>query len=455
MVSVDPPTIGVAISPDVKEENARKESGFKSGREASFLFGTFLTTAGVFGIFFVQGVLLARVLGPEGRGEFGSAVLFAQQLLLYVGLLGGIDIVNQYAKKRDIDGTSLKYSAVTLGILTGCLTAVIAATLSVLVFGLFEIQKAYLIPFCLLTCLFVPFEHIHLIVSGVDRGTSIGRYNKNRLLFASVFPICLLAIYLTGALELGSSNTLLLVCMLFVLARIIGLLPTLRGLKFSQWLKHDSKSKAVPAAKQLVREGVPYAWSMLATELFERLDVLLIVLLAPVKEAGFYFVAVPAAALLTIGPNALSVLTFNAGANDRPIAFQKSITIVFLTAAFQLFSLAVLWFLIPQLIVNIYGSNFEPSIRFVWYLLPACAIKGFLQPLDGFLRGSGKPYIGVWSRITSIVVMLGFAWFAYPSMGLYSIPLAACVGQAISMLIITSFAVRELAHRSRRSEAVT
>ena len=425
MVIVDK-TINIPLEAELVDD---KLAGDPPKAEAAFLIGTFLTTTAVFGIFFVQGILLARVLGPEGRGEFGSAVLFAQQLLLYVGLLGGVDIVNRYAKKDGINPLALKYSAISLALITGCLTALVSFVLSAIVFGFFETDKAYLIPFCLLTCLFVPFEHIHLNVSGVDRGTdAYRRYNVNRLLFSSVFPLSLLILYLTGILSTQGQQLLFIVCFVFVLARVVGLLPTLRGLSFSQWLNRDQipQQVAAPNKRRLIKEGVPYAWSMFATELFERLDVLLIVLLAPVKEAGFYFVAVPAAALLTIGPNALSVFTFNAGASGRTVSLGKATRVIASVALFQLVSLALLLLLIPQIIVWIYGGEFEPSISFVWYLLPACAIKGFLQPLDAYLKGIGKPMVGVWSRTTSIFAMLIFVFFAFPSYELYSIPMAAC-----------------------------
>ena len=454
MVTVDK-TIKIPLEAEAVDDRL---AGEPPKAEAAFLFGTFLTTTAVFGIFFVQGILLARVLGPEGRGEFGSAVLFAQQLLLYVGLIGGVDIVNRYAKKEGINSTALKYSAISLGLITGIATALVSLVLSAVVFGIFETDKAYLIPFCLLTCLFVPFEHIHLNVCAVDRGTdSYRRYNVNRLLFASVFPLLLLGLYLIGSHNLVGELLLVFVCLIFVFARIVGLLPTLRGLSFRQWLNRSDipQDVSAPSKRRLIKEGIPYAWSMFAAELFERMDVLLIVLLAPVKEAGFYFVAVPAAALLTIGPNALSVFTFNAGASGRPISLSKAVKVMSTTACFQLVSLALLWFLIPQIIVWVYGSDFEPSIQFVWYLLPACAIKGFLQPLDAYLKGVGKPIVGVWSRITSIVAMLLFVLFAFGSHELYSIPMAACFGQSVSMVIMTTFVILEISNRNRDSEMVT
>ena len=46
-----------------------------------------------------QGVLLARLLGPQGRGEYATAVLYVQ-MLLYIGLLGGLEVVCRYAADK-------------------------------------------------------------------------------------------------------------------------------------------------------------------------------------------------------------------------------------------------------------------------------------------------------------------------------------------------------------------
>ena len=61
------------------------------------VFTTFLTTLAVFGIYLIQGVVIARILGPVGRGEFGTAMFFPRDVFLYAGLLGGIEVVNSYA----------------------------------------------------------------------------------------------------------------------------------------------------------------------------------------------------------------------------------------------------------------------------------------------------------------------------------------------------------------------
>ena len=428
--------------------------------ELGSMFATFATTLAIFGIYLFQGVLVARILGPLGRGEFGHAIYFPRDVLLYAGLLGGIEIVNTYATKGLVNTRTLKYSAAKLGFVSGLLTAVLAAGFSVLM--LLTVGKAYLIPFCLVACAFIPWEHMHLVISAVDRGKAdYRRYNVNRLLFALSFPLIVCIAFGLGLEKLlpGEHASLWLMCSLFVLARIAGLLPTLRGMDVWTTFKRTVLTRGSepateliprPNVKQLLNEGRPYAFSMLATEVFERLDIFLIMMFATVETSGHYFVAVPAAALLTVAPNALGVFTFNAGANpDRKISFRDAISVMSGTAVFQVATTIVFWWVIPTLMIMVFTDKYAESVPFVLALAPACAIKGYLQAIDGYLKGRGKPLIGVWSRMVSIVAMLVFFFFAYPHYGLFSIPFAACFGQAISMLIISAAVLYDVDKESK------
>ena len=176
---------------------------------------TMATTLTVFGIFLVQGILIARVLGPLGRGEFGTAIFFPRDILLYVGLLGGIEIVNQYARAESVHPNDLRRAAAKLGMVSGFLTAIVGAAFSIGVLLLVDGgAKAYLIPYCLLICLFLPWEHIHLTVSGVDRGLeNYSRYNFNRLFFAATFPLLIVVLFVSGLYK--AVGDYLLFCRLF------------------------------------------------------------------------------------------------------------------------------------------------------------------------------------------------------------------------------------------------
>ena len=414
----------------------------RPAQEAFSLVATMATTLTVFGIFLIQGIIVARILGPAGRGEFGTVLYFPREVLLYAGLLGTVEVIARYAARNSGNENLLKYSAARLGLITGTLTGVAAALLTIAL--LVPTNKAYLIPFALVCCLFLPWEHMHLTVSAVDRGRgSWRRYNVNRLAFAVAFPLLVVAARLIRLPELLNVQWLWVMCGLFVLARVVGLLPTLRGMHvFSprqrrELIEQAGEENPTPRPRKLLRHGRPYAVSMLVSELFDRLDIFLILAVATVTASGYYFVAIPAAALLMIAPHAVSMFTFNAGAaHGSPVTRSKAMQVMGLVAAMQVVSTILLSLVIDQLIVFFYSDAFAAAIPFALWLLPAAAMRGFTQATDAFLKGRGKPMIGVSARLIGIPVMLCFALFAWSSYGLLSIPMAACAGQAVASMIV-------------------
>ena len=391
----------------------------------------------MFGAFAIQGILLARILGRYGRGEYATTVLFPQ-ILLYVGLLGGIEVVARYAGQADASLVKLRRAAFRLAIFTGCLTM-----LAVIVFSLTCVPaaKSHLIGLCLLCSLALPFQHIHQMTIAVDRGSDgFSRYNWVRLFGTLTLPALLLVCWLAGV------RSLTFICLLFVASAIIGAIPCL-------WRLDRSLSPAEPSQRTLLKQGRPYAVAMFAGELFERLDVALIFWWTSLATQGSYAAIVPAAHLLIVIPNALGFFTFNIGAKyDRVVSLRETNLAMAKMLVFQLISALVFALVIGKLILLLYGEDFRPAIPLAYALIPAVAIKGFLQAAEGYLKGRGKPLIGTYSRLLGAAVMLIFVVFTFGRFdyeGL-SIPLGACVAQVVCFFCIVAAIYIDVVSRNRQ-----
>ena len=429
--------------------NSLPVSAARNGKPSlllQFLF-TFVVNWLLFGIFFVQGVILARCLGPDGRGEFGTILFFPRDLLLYVGMMGAAEVITALAGRYRGNFSHLRSAGIRLGLLTGILTIAVAVALAAVF--LIPTGKGSLLGLVALTSLFLPMEHIQIVVSGVDRGRGdFFHYNVNRLFFGICFPLLLAAWFGFGGVGLWPGHELEQVCLLFLLSRLIGLIPTLWP-RVVQDQDVGRGSEAVERtglelkATRLLGRGRGYGWSMLACECFERLDVLLIVMLASFTDAGNYFVAISAATLVTLLPNAAALFAFNAGNNPsfrpRPA---RVLFILLLVLGLQLLVGLGLRLVLPPLISNLFGGGFEFAIFFAVWLLPSCALKGYLQFVDGFLKGRGYSMIGVWARMAAIVVMLVSVWLLFPSLKLFAIPAGACLGQSLVAIVLSAFCLR-------------
>jgi antigen flippase len=410
----------------------------RSRRRLSNLLTRFSDTALVFsvgtsfGIYFltaVQGVFLARLLGPTARGEYGTAIFYTQALT-YVGLLGTQLSIARRAARRLDQPAILGRAALRLGALTGLGTM---ALVSLLALVALPAGKSYLAPLCIACALYLPSEHMRLSLLAIDHGSGhFTRYNLHRLLSAVVYPLMLLVVWLSGF------GSLKLVAALSILVPIVPLAVRLLTEPYAPF------GPASPAPQTLVKEGLPYALAMLASDLLNRLDVLLILWLATFSVQGYYAAAVPAVSLLVVAPNTMALFAFNAGARQdaaqRPGKLAATIGSV---VGFQSLTAAAFAAVLAPLMVLVYGHDFGGAVPFALALLPASALTGCSVVAEGYLQGRGRSTVGVWCRLRGAVVMLACVWLFWGRWHELSIPLAAIAGQAVSAVWMLWAVVRE------------
>jgi O-antigen/teichoic acid export membrane protein len=397
-----------------------------------------LSIGTAFAMFFltaVQGVLLARLLGPTARGEFGTAIFYTQ-FLTYVGLLGTQLSIARRAARRLDDPAAFARSAAWLGCITGVGTMMVVSLLALVAL---PGEKSYLAPLCIFCALFLPTEHVRLSLLAIDHGAGrFTRYNAHRLLASLILPAMLLVVWLAGY------GSLMLIVALSIVAPIVPL-----AVRFVTE-EHAWFGPVSPRPTTLIKEGVPNAIALAASDLLNRLDVFLILWLTPFSTQGFYAAAVPAASLLIVGPNTMALFAFNAGARQtgplRPGALASTVAAV---VAFQMVAGVAFAVVIGPLITLVYGEAFRGAVPFALALLPAAAVNGCAVVAEGYLQGRGRASIGVWCRLRGAVVMLAFVWLFQGTWGALSIPLAASVGQAVNALWVLWAVGREAVTATR------
>jgi O-antigen/teichoic acid export membrane protein len=176
----------VAQTLRLPSETVASERYQRRVRAAGFLL-SLATSVGTFVFFAIQGILLARLLGPSSRGAFAAAVLFPQTLL-YLGLLGASELIAGYAA-RGLPNAELRRTALRYGALAGLLSMLVCISLDWL---LIPIELRDHLPLALWCALALPLQQIRLSVQAVDHGQrNMTRYNQTRLYAAAAFPLTL------------------------------------------------------------------------------------------------------------------------------------------------------------------------------------------------------------------------------------------------------------------------
>ncbi len=389
------------------------------------IFATVVTSFVLFGFMTLQGVFLARMLGPDGRGQYATAVFYTQTLI-YVGMLGTQYAVARWAARKHKDAVGLIYSTRRLGMLTGFGTMLVVA---VLAFTALPPDKRYLAPLCLLCSLFLPFEHVRLLWLSVDHGRGdFRRYNMSRLAAGVAFPLLLGIAWACGA------HTAFVASILFAASPLMGLLYQRLSRSVAE---EPSVTRNGPTVQRILHRGRPYALNVLVSDLCDRLDIFLFMWLTSFTIQGYYAAAVPAANLLLVVPIALSLFAFNAGARRerRPTAghVAKSAALI---AGVQLIAVVAFALVLEPLMVLVFGPDFRGAVPLALVLLPAYAVAGCGRVAEAFLQGRNKAILGVYTRLVGAVVMCVFVYLAFDRWAELSIPLGALAGYTVSTLLL-------------------
>ncbi len=447
--TTDPPAddsiaLPVAYRPSEAADSSEDDSPHQAPaptKSFSQLASQFVSTAGVafaiVGLQMGQGILLARLLGPVGRGEYATAVFYVQ-LLLYIGLFGGLEIICRYAAEAELNTTRLRRAALKLGLATGAITTIVA-----IVFCLVALpaDKRYLIPLAILCSLSLAGQQVMLIMTAVDRGLGrFGTYNVRRVIAAAAFPVLLLVA------QLAWGVTLEIACGLFVIASLISMGACIVG------LERPFTGESGPPVGKLFRESLPYALSMLATDLFERLDLLLVLWIASFQDQGFYAAMVPAVYPLTVLPNTMGIFLFNAAADRKRRLTTKDVhRILGSSIAVQTICTIVFLLLIGELVNLLYGAAFAPAVQFARWLAPVAAIKGILQGLDSYVKGRGKPLVAIRCRIAAAALMIAVTWLLYDEWGALSVAIGALAGQVLCLIWLSAIVYADVSGQDPQS----
>ncbi len=390
---------------------------------------TLIASLGAFGFFAIQGILLARMLGPELRGAFAAAVLFPQALL-YLGLLGAPELFAGYAA-RGLADAPLRRSAAVYGFWAGMISLVVCLLLD---FVFMRAEFRWVLPLACLCAITLPLQQIRLAVQAVDHGQrQLSRYNQGRLLAAAAFPIVLCVAWFLNITQLNW------ICWLFVASQFVALLLAQRGMRES-W--HGPRAVA---ATQAMSEARPLIAAWFASELLERIDMcLMLAMVSDEATLGYYAAAVPIAALLIIVPNAASLYAFNLGARSEEIPRVSYVWRVLVTGlVIQVVCAVALAALLPILVPLFYGDRFAATITFAWWLLPAGMFRGLLQAIDGYLRARGKAVFSVIVRLSGTVILIAVATSAGGLLerwhwdAAYAIPLGLSLALAFCFVVMS------------------
>ena len=381
----------------------------------------FLTNVSLTLIDFAGGIIIARALGPEGKGLIFS-IFFWPMLLSWIGGLG-IGYANTYHIAKDphklpsILGNSLLL-AFTLGF-----------TLTLVFFPLapFLFEDKSAIPFARLYFLFFPLfilaDYIGWIFTGLKNYTF---FNLSRASPRFLYLAGIIILLVTGHLNVPSVVIMRLIFSVITSLYFIFYLLKLSGfrIKVDFSLLKDSLKMSIKAHIGIV--------SNIGNK---RADQAFLVAFYGSEAVGLYSVAVNISSSLWHLVNAVGFTIIPSVASLEKEEIKRKVKNFTVKLLILLFPLGVvLFFISPYLIRFLYGTSFLPCLPALKILIFASMVQGIGVIIQEALKGMKRPLLASAGGFIGTFTNLIFLALFLPRYGITGAALASLVSYTVFSL---------------------
>jgi O-antigen/teichoic acid export membrane protein len=376
----------------------------------------------------VQGVLLARMLGPTGRGQFAAATLWP---MIFAGV-GGLGLTVALARRsaRAEDPSRIFRTGVVLSLVTGTVaTLCCAIALPWLMATVDDVSRAtawYFLPYIVL-------NHVTMALVATDHGAArFTAFNLTRLILNPVYLALLVVLWFTHTTTVWWFVMSLLAANATVAILRVG---------FGVW--QYSLLGPLEPLREVARDALPFGAAGLISPLLQYADKALLLYLLGTTELGLYSVALAAASVANGLAISASAITFGISAQPNDPRVFDRVARVFRVSAWIWFTMGTgLAVAIPFLFPLVYGATFSAAIWPAIILIPAGAFAGQASVLEESMRAQGRAFIGLEARIAGMTVFLIAGGFLARWSGLIGVTVAFNAAQLVTltfMLFVARF----------------
>ncbi|WP_435011875.1 polysaccharide biosynthesis C-terminal domain-containing protein (plasmid) [Tundrisphaera lichenicola] len=389
----------------------------------------------VLGLSLVSSMVLARALGPEGRGLF-ALVLLLPELARTFGLLGFEQANAVYAGlepggRRALAGQSLMVASVA-----GGLTAL--AGISYIALGAPGLGSTLHGPIWLyvLALLMVPgrllIDFWLAVLRGMNRITALNLVEVG----TKVASLLLVLVWVVGIGTGVQGAVWADSAMVAATVLILGVLLARSGALGRPWFDRCLWGRTT-------RFALPAYGSGIMTYLNYRVDQLVIAVMLPPEELAFYVIAVDIAERLWIIPGAVSTALLPHLTNSKKRDPALVAAVARHATIWMGLGCLLVWAVAGVAVELIYSSAYGPTVAPLRWLLPGIFALTIGKVLVAELLAREKIRFAVWLSLGGASVNAVANYWLIPRMGLSGASLASSLSYTIVSLGLICFYVRE------------
>jgi len=373
---------------------------------------------------FISGVLLARWLGPSGRGVF-TALLVYPTIMISLLSMGMRQATVYYLGKKKYPESDIV--GVTLLLLIS--SSIIGVLTSVIIIS-YTKNPGYNQMLILLASLTIPADLTINYFTGILIGKQrISKFNQ--------------VMYLVPIINLALIFFLVYFKKLYIIGAVLATLAAKIVLAiYALLLINREYSLRICCAPEIIKRmvslGSIYAFSLFILNLNYRVDIIILEHLSNVAEIGQYTIGVGFAELLWQLPAAFGLVIFAYSANAKdPDEFSQNIAkmvriifpVVFIGSVF-------LYFASGYIIPFLYGEEYIPSIKMLKILLPGIVMMSFFKIINMDLAGRGKPDITIKLFLPAVLINIVLNIILIPDFGGCGAAFASTISYTLASVFI-------------------
>jgi len=360
----------------------------------------------------ITSIILARALGPQGKGVYFLVFMIATTSFNFVH--SSIPVAGVYhigIKKYRLEDFVINF--IFLAIFLGIIGIA-------LVFALFKLVSLFLLksvnPLYLKVALFfIPLNLLTVFLSWIFLGLNdIPKYNLINIIrvVSTTAFIAIVCLFWHNILFFIVANL-----SAYVVASITALVL------LSGYVKKGGRFNF-----HLIKDVLIYGWKghlgEILFNLINRLDSYLVKFSLGATFLGFYSVSLIAENLWFI-PMAIGMALFPEVSSSLLKDKNKDTAAVCRHSVFLTFLGGFVFFIIAKSLIKFFfGQPFLPAVQPLWILLPGIASLSVTKTLKQYLSGTGRPQIATYSAMVTIIVCIFLNIALIPRMGISGAALA-------------------------------
>lgn len=401
---------------------------------------SFSATAVVLLISLGTSIVLARTLGPEGRGLLLALTFWPALLSALLNLSLNEATAFQVARRVGSPQLAAVVSASGQLVVALSLIATIASAIAlsvaspILPGGYADIILFYVIAF-------IPLSQGEQWARSILQG-------RGAIISLNALRIVQPTLYLALLLTLSTFWEFDVISAMF--AAVIALLVSL--LIGTLAIRPSVFSSPTGLYREIVRTGWQFHKPNILFYAASEFDKVIVLVLLTTMQAGLFAVAVAVSSIGTgVVLQSLGLRLMRDMASAEGEAGRRRVFIATVRAAFVLLLVgnSVAAALAPWAIPFLYGGSFAEAVPVAVLLLGMGALKGARQMVDKTLRAIQHTRTGMISEVTALTVLVGLGSIGAVVGGLEGFALGTLIAQAIALLVVLPLACGQFGARPR------